>query len=336
MAFSVLLYKFGPGHFTYYDYSWDDSVPYVPVTNKTYNVLLDQHSHTDYSDGKVSVRQNLEWHIALGFTAVVITDHNTLKNSEDVEQLAEEYKDEIIVLQGMEWTTSIIHLNFIGISEWNLDIPYAPTDLEIQEAISEVHRQNGTVTVNHIPFTKQIAEEKLPSREKVLDWGVDFLEVVNELYFDAVSYEFYLKHNESIGVITGTDFHSPEADEGGRVHSWTTLTIENFSKEAVMNELRSHNTSFIVNKYGIVNQGVHKDSLSYSLLKPFYELGEGLVYVHLRYDRSFSIAERIVVSVFVVYSFGFFILTEIILYLRKKIKLRRERKYRNQPNRSKL
>ncbi|GAF90288.1 unnamed protein product, partial [marine sediment metagenome] len=124
MAFSVLISKFGPGEFTYYDDSWEDSVPYVPITNQTYNVLLDQHSHTEYSDGKVSVRQNIEWHIALGFKAVAITDHNTLKNSEDVKQLAEEYQNEIIVLQGMEWTTSIIHFSFIGISEWNLDIPY--------------------------------------------------------------------------------------------------------------------------------------------------------------------------------------------------------------------
>ncbi len=329
MAFSVLIFKFGPGRSIYYDNSWDDNDPYVPVTNKTYNVLLDQHSHTDYSDGKLSVRQNIEWHIALGFTVVVITDHNTLKNLEDVKQIAEEYKNEIIVIQGMEWTTSRIHLNFIGISEWNLSIPYAPTDSEIQDAINEVHRQNGTVTVNHLPFTAKIAEEKMPSREELLAWGVDFLEIVNELYFDVVSYQFYLKNNESIGVITGTDFHSPHADDGGRVHAWTTLNVENFSKEAVMNELRAHNTSYIVHQYGIVNQGIHKNSISYSLLRPFYELGEGLVYIHLRYDRGFAVTERIVVSVFVTYSFGFFILVEIIIFLRKKIKLKRQRRYRN-------
>lgn len=328
MAFSVLMFKFGPPSAIYYDDSWDESEPYVPVTNVTYNVLLDQHSHTHYSDGSVSVRQNIEWHVALGFTSVVITDHNTLDNSEDVKQIAEEYKNEIIVLQGMEWTTSIVHLNFIGISEWNLKIPFAPTNLEIQEAISEVHRQNGTVTVNHLPFTKRIAGEKMPSREQLLAWGVDFLEVVNEQYYDDESYQFYLKNNESIGIITGTDFHSPDPDEGGRVHAWTTLNSENFSEEAVMNQLRAHNTSYILNQYGIVNQGIHKESLSYSLLRPFYDLGEGLVYVHLRYDRAFALTQRIVVSVFVTYSFGFFLLIEVTLFLRKRIKLRRKRRYR--------
>ncbi len=328
MAFSVLIFKFGPASSIYYDDSWDESETYVPVTNVTYNVLFDQHSHTHFSDGKLSVRQNIEWHIALGFTVMAITDHNTLDNSEDVKELAEEYKNEIIVLQGMEWTTSRIHLNFIGISEWTLNIPFSPTDLEIQEAISEVHRQNGTVTVNHLPFTENIAGDKMPSRDQLMSWGVDFLEVVNEQYFDVESYNFYLANNESIGIITGTDFHSPHPDDGGRVHAWTTLNVENFSKEAVMNELRDHNTSFIVNKYGIINQGIHKDSISYSILRPFYELGEGLVYVHLRYDRAFALTERIVVSVFVTYSFALFLLIEILMFLRKKLKLRRKRKYR--------
>jgi hypothetical protein len=326
MAFSVLIFKFGPASSIYYDDSWEGVEPYVPDTNKTYNVLIDQHSHTVYSDGRVSVKQNVEWHKALGYTAVVITDHNTLKNSEDIKLAAAEYKDEIIVIQGMEWTTSIVHLNFIGISEWNLHIPFAPTDLEIQEAIDEVHRQNGVVTVNHLPFTEQIARDKMPTRDELLSWGVDFLEVVNEQYLDKVSIQFCREHNESIGVITGTDFHSPDPDEGGRVHAWTLLNVEEFSEEGVMKQLRAHNTSYVVNQYGVINQGKHKDSVSYTILKPFYELGEGLVYVHLRYDRAFALTQRIVVSVFVTYSFGLFLIIETVMFLWKKIKLRKERK----------
>ena len=249
MGLGVLIYLFGPADATYYDYSWDESEPYVPVTNETYNVLFDQHSHTRYSDGKLSVRQNIEWHIALGFTALAITDHNTLENAEEIKELAEEYKNEIIVLQGMEWTTSRIHMNFIGITEWNLKIPFSPTDKEIQDAIHEVHRQNGTVTANHLTFTERMVGDKMPTRQQFLDWNVDFLEVVNEQYFDNVSYQFYLTHNESIGIITGTDFHSPHPDDGGRVNAWTTLNTKNFSKEAVMDELRAHNTSYILNHY---------------------------------------------------------------------------------------
>ena len=83
----------------------------------SYNVLFDHHSHTYYSDGKLLVRQNIEWHISLGFTTMAITDQNTLDNAEEIKELAEEYTDEIIVFDGMEWTTARVHLNFIGISD---------------------------------------------------------------------------------------------------------------------------------------------------------------------------------------------------------------------------
>ena len=90
MSFSVLIFKFGPPKIEFYDYSWSHLETYIPETNTTYNVLFDQHSHTKYSDGRLTVKQNIEWHIAMGFTAVAITDHNTLSNSDEIEQLAEE------------------------------------------------------------------------------------------------------------------------------------------------------------------------------------------------------------------------------------------------------
>ncbi|KAG2227846.1 hypothetical protein INT45_002084 [Circinella minor] len=38
-----------------------------------YNVLLDGHSHSIRSDGKMNVRQLLDWHIANGYNAVIVT-----------------------------------------------------------------------------------------------------------------------------------------------------------------------------------------------------------------------------------------------------------------------
>ncbi len=324
LASSVLIFKFGPPKVKYYDNSWDNEEPFVPVTNITYNVLFDQHSHTKYSDGRLTTRQNIEWHIALGFTAVAITDHNTLRNSKEIAELAEEYKDEIIVLQGMEWTTRRVHLNFIGISEWSLKIPRSPSDTEIQDAILEVHNQGGIVTVNHIPFTEKTVGDITPSREELLSWGVDFIEIINGMDFDETSYQFCLENNETIGMITGTDFHSPDASEGGRVFAWTALNTENFSENAVMNELKIHNTSIIVNQLGIENHGIHDRSKIYNVLSPFYTLGEGLVYYYLRYDRVHGSFERVIVTVFVSYSVGIFLIFEFIINVRNKIKLKRK------------
>ncbi len=329
MAFSVLIFKFGPPKIEFYDYSWSHLEPYIPETNTTYSVLFDQHSHTKYSDGRLTVKQNIEWHITMGFTAVAITDHNTLSNSDEIKLLAEEYKKEIIVIQGMEWTTRRIHLNFIGISEWHLKIPINPTDIEIQEAIIEVHNQNGIVTANHLPFTERTIGNKMPTKEDLLLWGVDFIEIVNGMDFDEKSYSFYLENNETIGLITGTDMHSPDSSEGGRVYAWTTLNTDNFSKTAIMAELRDHNTSFIVNQMGVEIQGIHKISATYIALQPFYELGEGLVFYYFRYDNVKDNFNRVIVSVFIVYSFGIFILIEFLLYLRNVLKYKHKKKLKS-------
>ncbi|MFX1538738.1 MAG: PHP domain-containing protein [Promethearchaeota archaeon] len=320
LSFSALLHVYGPREYSYYDDSWDHLKPYVPETNITYNVLFDQHSHTIYSDGFLTVRQNIEWHIAMGFTAIAITDHNTLSNSDEILQLAEEYKNEIIVLQGMEWTTLRIHLNFIGISEWPLKIPVTPTDVEIQEAINEVHNQKGVVSVNHFPATEKYAIANVPTREDLIAWGVDFIEIVNGRDFDYESYQLYLENKDSFGVITGTDMHSPEG-RGGRVHAWTTMNVTDFSKEAIMSELRAHNTFFITNPYGVEAQGNYKVNTVYRAFRPFYKIGEGLEQIHLENQNIQSTT----IAVFLLYSFGSFLFGEFLIIVKNTISFRRKR-----------
>jgi hypothetical protein len=324
MAISALLYVYGPPRIKYYDDSWDSSIPYVPETNITYNILLDQHSHTRYSDGKVSLRQNIEWHIAMGFTAIVITDHNTLGDVQEFEVLAEEYKNEIILIQGMEWTTRRVHLNLIGISEWELKIPRNPSDSEIIETINEVHRQNGTVTVNHLPLTEKITGSDMPSREQLDSWGVDFFEVMNRNIFDDTSYQYILDNNGSVGAITGTDMHSPDSYDGGRVHAWTALNVSSFTHDSVMEQLRAHNTSFIIYGRGVENFGIYKKSIVYEVLYPFYKLGESLVNYQYRFDTVFGAYDRVVFSVFISYTFSIFFITDAFLLIRSKIKLRKK------------
>ena len=169
IAGSVLMNLRGPQPYKYETTSWDHIEPYVPQTNISYDILFDSHSHTKYSDGVLTVEQNIRWHISMGFKAIAITDHNNLKNSEDLESLAAVYADQIIVIQGMEWTTNRIHMNFIGISEWSQKPPGNPTDLEIQQAIDEVHNQGGIVIANHYPWTAERGTD-VPTREQLISW----------------------------------------------------------------------------------------------------------------------------------------------------------------------
>lgn len=320
LATSVLLRVYGPPKYIYTDESWSDSTPFIPQTDVKYDVLLDQHSHTQYSDGKLTLRQNIEWHISLGFTVVVISDHNTIENAEEIQQLSYEYENRCIIIQGMEWTTKRIHLNFIGINAWDLKIPKNPTNAEIKEAINEVHRQNGTVTFNHPGYTRRTSEENVPSNEDMMSWGVDFFEVINGLDFDEDTYSFVQNNNASVGMITGTDMHSPQKEDGGRVYAWTALNVTDFSKESVMEELRAHRTEIVTNPFGIESHGDYEYNKAYDFLSIFYDIGDTLIFYHLSNDRYNNYSDRVILYVFFSYSALIFLVLESILALRRSLK----------------
>ena len=312
---SVLIRYSNISRYKYTDESWDHIEPYVPSTNLTYNVLFDQHSHTYHSDGILSVEQNIKWHIAMGFNACAITDHNNIKSAKDIAELAPQYANQIVIIQGMEWTTDRIHMNFLGISTWDLSIPALPTDQEILEAIDEVHSQGGVVVANHLPWSNRTGAIDLPTQEQLLSWGVDYIEIVNEGEFDQVSYDFSIASNNSIGMITGTDMHHPMD-----VYGWTAINVTEFSVEGILNQLRSRNTEIFYFPDGAEEQGSYSQNFGYIILRPFYDFGSIIISYYLGYGQ-FDIAA---IMVFTTYFILFYVVLEGVIVGITKIEKRRK------------
>ncbi|MHA1112155.1 MAG: PHP domain-containing protein [Promethearchaeota archaeon] len=266
MVPSILLSTLGPREYRYEDNSFD-GFEYVVPEAENYSIVFDQHSHTLYSDGILTVEQNVKWHIAHGFNAMVLTDHNNLRNSKDLQEIAAEYASEFILIQGIEWTTGRIHMNFLGISEWNLRIPVSPSDAEIQEAIDEAHAQSAVVTVDHIPWSLPRMPNH-PTRQQLLAWGVDYIEMVNEDDYDYDS-DPWTNNTGGFGEITGTDMHSPM-----EVNGWTLMNTTEFTAEAVMAELRMRNTTIVFNATGSEDFSVSYNNVWYDIFSPFIFLGE--------------------------------------------------------------
>jgi len=250
----------------YSDNDWKDIIPYIPpgYDKKQYNVVFDQHSHTIFSDGALTIKQNVEWHIAMGYNALAITDHNNMRHLEKIDKVREEYaKKDIIILSGIEWTTRRIHLNFLGVSNWDTNISRTKDD-SIIEAIETAHDQGGIVVCNHIPWSLYEFNMKThPSRETLLDWGIDYIEIINddcqpENVYDQESYDFCLQHTGKIGMITGTDMHSPDGLASGGVHGWTYMNVKEFTVEALMEELKKKNTKIIYSNTPYLDLGIHK------------------------------------------------------------------------------
>ncbi|KYQ91081.1 hypothetical protein DLAC_07985 [Tieghemostelium lacteum] len=257
----------------------DQWKPYIDFygNNKTsakdYNVILDAHSHTLESDGKLSVEDNIRWHIQNGFNAMILTDHNTNRGGlEGVRIAQEKYKNEIVVIPGQEWTNCRCHLGLIGTTKVYPKIKW-PTNDEISNLIKQVHLDGGLVVLNHYPWSHW-SGLKQPSMEDYKGMNIDFIEVVNGNDFDYQGYQFAKENN--IRVLTGTDLHLDF-----RVNTWSLLnvpvdssidtksqvTASYLTTEKVMESLKnkSNDITFIHSAFG------HKINLKEQLqLNPVY------------------------------------------------------------------
>ncbi|MHA1868019.1 MAG: PHP domain-containing protein [Candidatus Heimdallarchaeaceae archaeon] len=277
IAISVKFAYVEPSEYIYSDNDWDN-FSYSPEYNHSqWNILLDAHSHTYYSDGYLSPRQNILWHISMGFNAMVLTDHNTFDGVEEILELArKEFNDTIKVLRGMEWTTDRGHLNIILPPEVSAEdyeklkthssYSYTPSDEEFKNIIESAHSIGGLIVVNHIPWSEEFCHDQ-PSREQFLEWGVDYIEIINQETYDKISENFCLENN--LGIITGTDMHKPEP-----VYAWTTLNVSEFSENAIFNELKAKKTGYIYTGAASSYPVEHKHNPAYSILYPFIKMGE--------------------------------------------------------------
>ncbi len=307
----------GPSTYKYTDNDWDD-FSYSPDYNETeWNILLDPHSHTFHSDGSLSPRQNLLWHISMGYNAMVLTDHNTYDGIDEIREIARtEYNDTIKVLAGVEWTTARIHMNFIFpptvISEEYESVltikSYIakPTDQEIQNVIESVHSIGGLVSVNHYSSNRRLTDN-IPTREQLFDWGVDFFEIVNNDEYYEENHQFCI--NKSIGILASTDMHEPK-----QVYSWTTLNTSEFSEQAIFNELKAKRTDYIYNSFGSSYSVEHKLNPAYIILFPLIKIGE------IFEDAYSSDVPGTQIGILFIYIYGVFLLVESFRLAKPRIK----------------
>ncbi len=331
---SIGLLFTGTTYYNYTDSDWEN-FSYAPRYNESnWNIILDGHSHTHFSDGSLTPKQNILWHLSLGYNAIVITDHNTFTGAEEAREIARtEYNDTIKVFIGVEWTTARCHLDLVlppNIQKENysklLDnkkgLAYSPTNEEMQNIISETHNLGGIVVVNHFLWSEKFLSDH-PTRQQYYEWGADYIEIINENAPDSTSIEFC--QDNGLGIITGTDMHQP-----GPVYSWTTINITEFTEEAIFTELKEKRTQYIFNGFSSPYDVEHQIDPLYVALYPFIKIGE-------MFDEMYrQEVYRVQFVVFLLYVFGGFAFSELIRLTyrslkwshkkRKKVKEHQEKK----------
>ncbi|KAI8872084.1 hypothetical protein GQ42DRAFT_106716, partial [Ramicandelaber brevisporus] len=247
---------------------------------RDYNVLLEAHAHTTYSDGRLPPAKMLEYAMANNFNAIVVSDHNEIGGALEAMHLSEtdeRFKDKIIVIPAVEYSTCRIHINVIGVTERIYPSSDWPTNDQLKADIKRAHDAGGIVIVNHIPWSNTTDDQfgvatlqNHPTVQELLDMGVDGFEVLNERVFDINTYQLVnslrtenAKHSNLL-AISGMDWHHPMPAYG-----WNTVKAANFTRAAIMDELRGGRSSMLIEMAGVRSRTVYPHaSAAHTLLTP--------------------------------------------------------------------
>ncbi len=217
-------------------------------------LLCDLHTHTTWSDGKLSVPEIVDFYGQRGFDALCITDHlcdpkrllGKLVNltglvipPDQLDAYFEEIEREkkrawakydLMLMTGIEFNkdgyTAKTSAHLLGI---DLKQPINPS-LEIKDTIAEIHAQGGLAVASHPHEMKsQWGKDTLYFWENIDKYAplLDAWEVANR---DDIFNPVGLK---KLPFIASSDFHKPK-----HIHSWKTVLYCEKEAEAIKHCIR--------------------------------------------------------------------------------------------------
>jgi hypothetical protein len=322
----TLLFLIGPKPYLYADGDWDGS-RYIPTYNTTQgNVLFNPHSHTTLSGGSLTINQTLQWNIAMGYNACVISDSfdplfsDPWASAKAARNLARDnYNDTIKVLLGMEYHTARIHINIIlppdaegyeNLFEYNKQ----PNDEQIQDFINTVHSIGGICIVDHLIYSYKYLQNH-PTMQQLHDWNMDYFEVINSKDYDRES-EIFCDEND-IGIMAAAGMHDPH----DVVTGWTLVNVTDFTEDLIFDELKNNRTSMVNEPWGVPYNFNHKENFAYKLLRPLIQIGDLIE----DYNPSGSDLDLVGTSFLLLNLGTLFVIIEVFRWLIHKIQL----KFRN-------
>ncbi|UPW02315.1 PHP domain-containing protein [Halorussus gelatinilyticus] len=185
------------------------------------SVTIDPHVHSEGSyDGHEPVEMLLAQASDIGLDGIVVTDHDTIRESLRAAELAPEYG--LVGIPGVEVSTAAGHLLAIGVTE--RPEPHRPLD----ETVAEVREAGGVAVVPH-PFQRTRHGVR---RGRITD--CDAIEVYNAWIFTGYrnrrARQFAVRHGYP--GVAASDAHS--AKYIGR--AYTELAVEADSERDIDSE----------------------------------------------------------------------------------------------------
>ena len=199
----------------------------------------DLHTHTEHSDGKLTVAELAALAAGRGLDFLAVTDHNTVSHHAELAGASRRYG--IILLPGQEVTTDGGHAGALGDVGW-IDFRTEPDDwLDATEA------GGGLLSVNH-PFGGAVSWMRPMRRRPPL------LEVWHWSWLDlrwTTPLSWWLAWDPAAVPVGGSDWHQPGSDAPpGHPTTWVECAGE--EPEAVLDGLRAGRVAITAERDGPV------------------------------------------------------------------------------------
>jgi predicted metal-dependent phosphoesterase TrpH len=169
-------------------------------------ITLDLHVHTNYShDGHDSVEKIIESAIAQKLDGIAICDHDTMDGSYAAREYVANHNLDLIIIPGIEVTTSKGHLLVLGLEE-KIEEGLSPAET-IRIARERAKELNSTIVIimphPFHPFRHSIGN---------VHQGIDAIEIFNSRYFTGFGNKIasIKTVRNNITAVAGSDAHSAE------------------------------------------------------------------------------------------------------------------------------
>ena len=159
------------------------------------HLRLDLHVHSSFSDGRDGVEEILKAALEGGLDGIAITDHDTLEGSIEAERIVGERGLDLLVIPGVEVSTSDGHLLALGVRK----LP--PPGRRTEETVEFVRRQGGIAIVSHPYHLFRHSMYRIPD--------CDAVEVYNSKYIFGIA-NFWAKRmaeRRGLPMVAGSDAH---------------------------------------------------------------------------------------------------------------------------------
>jgi len=107
---------------------------------------IDLHLHTKYSgDNDADPEETVDRAIEVGLHGIAFTEHYSYEASEHIEMMKEKFGEQILILRGVEFSTSEGHCLVFGVDTDKLSLKYAPA----RDVVRVVNQAGGVVIPSH-------------------------------------------------------------------------------------------------------------------------------------------------------------------------------------------